>query len=149
MARSRNPLGGSCLSCQLTKTLGIPIGRFAYYTYRRISTFLHKHPPPCMMIPENVWNFLFSPTSIHKGISLFYNILQNKPPMLKWEEDPPIHPSLKHNGQQPYVATIQCLFVKLTGNKCRNKSPSGTWHHIHYQKCSSPTLLFVRGDVDN
>lgn len=53
-----------------------------HYTYMRIATFLKAHPLIPTRIPHETWSFWNNVHKTTKGISLFYNLLQQKKNLL-------------------------------------------------------------------
>lgn len=109
----------------------------ALYQYNSISSFLSKHPPPSLYLPGPLWQFLSSPHTKIKGISLFYNLLQNKlsfyktKHMLAWEEE--LGDSFSDVQWQSAIRRTYRAFKCVTRwEQSQKSSPDGTSCLIAY-----------------
>lgn len=63
-----------------------------YFKYMQIRHCILRNPHPHLYLHKTAWKYLSSDNSCFKGITIFYNLLQDKttfvqsPPMIRWEK---------------------------------------------------------------
>lgn len=101
-----------------------------HYTYLRIATFLRAYPLIPTKIPHGAWSFWNDTKHNTKGISLFYNLLQQKNLSLEFHHFKngnliSLHPSQRSNGKRRLSIINATQGPRHTGKRLKNYSLDG------------------------